>query len=189
MLSTGDFKRGVRVLVDGHPYTIEEYSVQTPSARGAATLVRTKLRSVLDGTLIEKTFKSGEKFEEPDVSFRQVQYLYDDGEARHFMDQQSFEQHQLRDDELADEAPWLTDGMQVYAVFYNGRMVGLNLPPHVECEIAMAGAGSRTDTASGKNLKEATLTNGVQIKVPLFVEIGERVLVDPRTREFVRRAR
>ena len=73
MLSTGDFKRGLRILVDGEPWTIEDYTVQTPSARGAATLVRTKLRSILTGNLLEKTFKSGEKFEEPDVSFKQVQ--------------------------------------------------------------------------------------------------------------------
>jgi elongation factor P len=79
--------------------------------------------------------------------------------------------------------------MQLYAVFYNGRMVGVNLPQQVESEIAMAGAGSRTDTASGRNLKDATLSNGVQIKVPLFVEIGDRVIVDPRSREFVKRAK
>ena len=79
--------------------------------------------------------------------------------------------------------------MQLYAVFYNGRMVGVNLPQQVEAEVAMAGASSRTDTASGRNLKDATLRNGIQIKVPLFVEIGDRVLVDPKSREFVRRAK
>jgi elongation factor P len=189
MLSTSDFKRGLRILVDGEPYTVEDYTVQTPSARGAATLVRAKLRSILSGALLDRTFKSGEKFEEPDVSFLQVQYLYDDGDAHHFMDQTSYDQHQLSHADLAGDAPWLVDGMQLYAVFYNGRMVGVNLPQHVEAEVAMAGAGSRTDTASGRNLKDATLTNGVQIKVPLFVETGERVVVDPRTREFVRRAR
>ena len=189
MLSTGDFKRGLRILVDGEPWTIEDYTVQTPSARGAATLVRTKLRSILTGTLLEKTFKSGEKFEEPDVSFKQVQYLYGDGDAHHFMDQDSYEQHALSQADLEEDAPWLSDGMQLYAVFYNGRMVGVNLPQQVEAEIAMAGAGSRTDTASGGNLKDATLKNGVQIKVPLFVEIGDRVIVDPRSREFVRRAK
>jgi elongation factor P len=189
MLSTSDFKRGLRLLVDGEPWTIEDYTVQTPSARGAATLVRTKLRSILTGALLEKTFKSGEKFEEPDVSIRQVQYLYGDGEAHHFMDQQSYEQHAVGQREMGDDSPWLADGMQLYAVFYNGRMVGVNLPQQVEAEVAMAGAGSRTDTASGRNLKDATLANGIQIKVPLFVEIGDRVVVDPRTREFVRRAK
>ena len=189
MLSTSDFKRGVRILVDGEPYTVEDYSVQTPSARGAATLVRAKLRHVISRILLERTFKSGEKFDEPDVQFRQVQYLYADGDSHHFMDQDTFEQHHIAAELLGDDAPWLTDGMQVYGVVYNGRMVGVNLPPHVEIDVEMAGAGSRTDTASGRNLKDAVLRNGVRIKVPLFVETGERVVVDPRTREFVRRVR
>lgn len=189
MITTADFKRGLRLLVDGEPYTLVDYSVQTPSARGAATLVRSKLRNIITGAMLERTFRAGEKFEEPDVRFRQVQFLYGDNAAYHFMDQESYEQHALTGEDLAQDGPWLTEGLQMSAVFYNGRMVGVNLPQHVEAEVEMAGAGSRGDTASGKNLKDAALTNGVTLKVPLFVETGDRIVVDTRTREFVRRAR
>jgi elongation factor P len=188
MLTTADFKKGLRILVDAEPYLILEYSVQTPSARGAATLVRTKLRNIVTGAVFDRTFKSGEKFDEPDVQLRQVQVLYGDDEAFHFMDQGSFEQFTLPVDQLGDSAPWLAEGLELRAVLFNGRVVSVELPSFVEAEVEMAGAGSRGDTASGKNLKEAVLTNGVRVKVPLFVETGDRVVIDTRTWEFSRRA-
>ena len=188
MISTTDFKRGARILLDGQPYQLEDYQVQTPSARGAATLVRCKLRNIVDGSLVDKTFKAGERFEEPDVQFRQVQFLYADAEACHFMDQGSYEQFAIPNDRIEETVPWLTDGLVLNAVYWNGSVAGISLPQYVEAEVEMAGAGARGDTASGKNLKDATLTNGLTIRVPLFVESGERVLVDPRTLEFIRRA-
>lgn len=188
MVSTGEFKRGGRILVGGAPFAIEDFTVQTPSARGAATLVRCKLRSILDGTLVDRTFKAGERFEVPDVSFRQVQFLYDDGESAHFMDLGSYEQFALPHERLTEMLPWFSEGLQLSAVVWDARVVGIDLPQYVEAEIDMAGGGSRSDTASGKNLKDATLTNGLTIKVPLFIETGERILVNPRTLEFVRRA-
>lgn len=188
MISTTDFKRGARILVDGEPYALEDYSVQTPSARGAATLVRCKLRHVVSGALLDKTFKSGEKFEEPDVNFRQVQFLYDDGEACHFMDLASYDQFELADERISDMVPWLTEGLSLNAVYWNGSVAGITLPQYVEAEVDMVGGGARGDMASGRNLKEAVLKNGISIKVPLFVEAGERVVVDPKTLEFIRRA-
>jgi elongation factor P len=188
MISTGDFKRGGRILVDGEPYTIEEYTLQTPSARGAATLVRCKLRSILTGTLLDKTFKGGEKFAVPEVSFRQAQFLYDDGENCHFMDVSSYEQFALPHDQIGEMLPWLNEKLQLSSVTWDGRVVGIDLPQYVEAKVDMAGGGSRSDTASGKNLKDATLENGVTIKVPLFIDSGETIVVNPRTLEFVRRA-
>jgi elongation factor P len=188
MISTTEFKRGARILVEGEPYQLEDYQVQTPSARGAASLVRCKLRHVVTGALLDKTFKSGEKFDEPDVALRQVQYLFGDGESSHFMDLLSYEQFAIPNERIEDIVPWLTDGLNLNAVYWNGSVAGLNLPQYVEAEIDMAGGGSKSDMASGKNLKEAFLTNGVTIRVPLFIESGERVVVDPRTLEFIRRA-
>ncbi len=189
MISTAEFRRGARILLDGEPFSLEDYTVQTPSARGAATLLRCRLRNLVNGTLSERTFKSGERFEEADVVFRQVQVLYDDGEAVHLMDGESYEQSALDHGRLGEALPWLREGLSLQAVVWNGAIVNVSLPQHVEAVVDMVGAGSRGDTASGKTLKEATLTNGVTIRVPLFVEAGETILVDPRTREFVRRAR
>jgi len=188
MISTSDFKRGARILVDGEPYAIEDYSVHAPSARGASTLVRCKLRHVVNGAYVERTWKAGEKFDEADVAYRQIQFLYDDGESCHFMDIQNYDQFSLPNDRIEEVVRWLSEGLQLSAVVWNDRVAGVSLPQYVECEVEMVGGGSRGDTAGGKNLKNATLRNGVTIKVPLFVEAGEAVVVDPRTREFVRRA-
>src|SRR5206468_10137702 len=95
MLTTGDFKKGLRVEVDGEPYVILDYTVQTPSARGSATLVKAKVRNILTGAVFDRTFRSGDKFEEPDLRMSQVQYLYSDGGDYHFMDTASYEQFQL----------------------------------------------------------------------------------------------
>lgn len=188
MIATGDFKRGVRILVDDEPYTIEDHTVQTPSARGAATLVKVRLRHVVTGQVSDRTFKAGERFEEPDVAVRTVQFLYRDGDDFHFMDQQTYDQFTLSAATLGEVAPWLVENLELTAVLYNGQAVGVTLPSFVEAEVDMVGGGSRGDTASGKNLKDATLTNGQTLKVPLFIESGERVLVDTRTWEFARRA-
>ncbi len=188
MISTTDFKRGARILVDGEPFQLEDYQVQTPSARGAATLVRCKLRHVVSGTLLDKTFKSGEKFEEPDVALRQVQFLYGDGESSHFMDLGSYDQFAIPNERIHEMVPWLTDGLQLQAVYWNGSVAGISLPQYVEAEVDMAAGGAKSDTASGKNLKDASLTNGITIRVPLFIESGERIIVDPRTQEFIKRA-
>lgn len=188
MITTTDFKRGARILVDGEPYQVEDYVVQTPSARGASTLVRSKLRHIVTGALLQKVFTSGEKFEEPDVAFCQVQFLYGDGEASHFMDLASYEQFALANARIEDIVPWLVDGLQLGAVYWNGNVAGVSLPQYVEAQIDMVGAGARGDTASGKNQKEAVLTNGLTIRVPLFVESGEAIVVDPRSLEFIRRA-
>ena len=188
MITTGDFKKRTRILVDGEPFAIETIAVQTPSARGAATLVRCKLRSIVSGTLVERTFKGGEKFEVPDVSLRKVQFMYDDGEACHFMETESYEQFELTNERIEEIRPWLAEGIQLDSVLWDGRVVDVSLPTHVEAVVDMVGGGSRGDTAGGKNLKEATLTNGLTVKVPLFIENGEKILVDPATGDFVRRA-
>ena len=188
MLTTAEFKRGLRILLEGEPYAVEDFTVQSPSARGAATLVKARMRHIVTGGILDRTFKAGEKFDEPDVALRQVQFLYGDGEACHFMDLQSYEQFVLPVESLGEAAPWLTENLQLTAVVFNGEAVGVTLPAFVEAQVDMVGAGSRGDTASGKNLKGVSLTNGQTLKVPLFVEAGERILVDTRTWEFSRRA-
>jgi elongation factor P len=189
MISTSDFKRGAQILIDGQPYAIVDYSVQSPSARGAATLYRTKVRNILTGSVFEKTFKGGDKFDEPDVETREAQFLYEAAGEYHFLDQTTFEQFAISAEALGDRAGYLVDEAIVKSVVYNGETVSVELPQFVELEVDQVDAGSRGDTAAGKVLKDARLSTGTAIKVPLYLEAGERVVVDTTTGEFVRRAR
>jgi elongation factor P len=188
MISTGDFKKGLSLLVEGKPFVIMDYTVQTPSARGAATLVRVKARNVITGQVLDMTFKSGEKFEEPDLERRKINYLYSEGETYHFMDEESYEQFQLESETLGDATRWLVEGITLRSVVFGGKVVGVELPQFVEMEVIETGPGGRSDMASGKVTKTAKLANGTEIRVPSYLEAGERVLVDTLTGEFVKRA-
>lgn len=187
MISTSDFKRGLRVLVEGDPFVIMDYTVQTPSARGAATLVRTKLRNILTGAVFDRTFKAGDRFEEPDVEIRPVQFLYRDGDDFHFMDQGNYEQFHLRAESIGEAPRYLTDGAVVRSLLFNGSVSGIELPQFMEFDVVDTEPAVRGDTASGKVLKDASLETGTTVKVPLYIERGERILVSTETGEFVKR--
>lgn len=187
MIQTSDFKRGLAILVEGKPFVIMDYSVQTPSARGAATLVRVKGRNVLTGQVLDMTFKSGDKFEVPDLERRKIGFLYAEGDDFHFMDETSFEQFHLDREALGDGVRWLREGVSLTSIVFEGRVVGVEVPQFVEFEVVETGPGGRSDMASGKVTKPATLSNGTQIRVPVYLEAGESVLVDTTTGEFVRR--
>lgn len=188
MITTSDFKRGMAILVEGQPYLILDYSVQTPSARGSATLVRTKVRNVITGQVFDMTFKSGEKFGVPDLERRATTFLYADGDDFHFMDEKSYEQFHMDREALGDAARWLQDGITLRSIVFEGKVVGVDLPQFVELEVIETGPGGRSDMASGKVTKSATLSNGTPIRVPVYLEAGERVVVDTTTGEFVKRA-
>ena len=113
MITTADFKKGLRILVDGDPYTIMESIIQTPSARGASSLAKVKIRNLRTGQVFDKTFRTGEKFDEPDLERRPLQYLYSDGEQRIFLDMESYEQVGVTDEDLGDDARYLSDGMEI----------------------------------------------------------------------------
>lgn len=188
MLSTSDFKKGLRVEIDGQPWTVVSTTTQSPSARGASTLVKARLRNVLDGSISDRTFKSGEKFKEPDLQFRPAQYLYSEREGEetvfHFMDQQSYEQFFLRDEDLGDDAQWLVDNLEVRAVVFNEDVVGVELPQFVEMTLEMVEPGSKGDTASGGVTTAAYTAGGVRIQVPLYISAGDVVRIDTTTGEF-----
>ena len=187
MLTTADFRKGLAILVEGQPFIIMEHSIQTPSARGSATLVRIKGRNVITGQVLDMTFKSGEKFEEPDLERRKITFLYGDGDEFHFMDEQSFEQFHLDREALQETARWLREGVTLRSIVFEGRVLGIELPQFVEMKIVETGPGGRSDMASGKVTKAATLENGTQIRVPVYLDGGETVMVDTKTGEFVRR--
>ncbi len=187
MLGTSEFKKGLRILIDREPYEVMDYTVQSPTARGSATLVRTKLRNILSGAVFDRTFKAGEKFEEPDLVQRSIQFLYRDGTDLHFMDLESYEQFHLGQDNLGDQAQWLTDGASLRSIVFNGSVAGIELPQFMEFDIEATEPAVRGDTASGRVMKDATLATGAIVKVPLYMEAGERILVSTQTGEFVRR--
>jgi len=187
MLTTADFKKGLASLVEEQPYIIMEHSVQTPSARGSATLVRIKGRNVITGQVLDMTFKAGEKFEEPDLERRKITVLYGDGDEFHFMDEQSFEQFHLDRGALGEAVRWLREGVTLRSVVFQGRVAGVELPQFVELKVTETGPGGRSDMASGKVTKAATLENGTQIRVPVYLDAGETVMVDTTSGEFVRR--
>ncbi len=188
MITTSDFKKGVRLEIDDAPWTIVTIKTQSPSARGAATLVKVRLRQVLTGQVSDRSFKAGEKFNEPDLEFRPAQYLYSvpeaDGNVHHFMDTQSYDQFERRDDDLGCDPRYLVEGVEVKAVVYNERVCGVELPQFIEMEMADVAPGSRGDTASGGVSTTGHTTTGVQIQVPLFIRSGDRVRIDTGTGEF-----
>ncbi len=188
MLSTSDFKKGVRIEYEGSPWLIVSSNTQSPSARGAATLVKVRLRNILTGQISDKTFKSGEKFGEPDIETRPAQYLYSapgaDGEVYTFMDSESYEQFELDADSLGDQTLWLIENLDVRAVLYNAKVVGIELPQFVEMELTEVEPGTRGDTASGGASTFAYTSTGAKLSVPLYIKSGDIVRVDTTTGTF-----
>jgi elongation factor P len=150
--------------------------------------VHTKLRRASDGAVIDKTFRAGEKFRAVHTETRRMQFLYADGADAHFMDSASYEQVAIPESALGDALQWIKPSSEVDVLFIDEAAAGVQLPGAVELEVTETAPGLRGDTASGGGSKPATLETGATIHVPLFVEEGERVRVDPRSGEYVSRA-
>jgi len=189
LIGANELKRKMLITVDGQPYTVAEVFFASPSARGASTMVRTKLRHLLTDAVIEKSFKTSEKFEEPDVSLIPASFLYSDGDGFHFMDEESYEQFSLSADQLGDERLYLKENLSLQVRKYNGEPISLELPATVDLTVTETEPGVRGDTASGGATKSATLETGAQVRVPLFIKEGEVVRVNTQTGEFVSRAK
>ena len=183
-----DIKRKMFFEFENAPYHCLDVEVSKPTARGGQTLVRIKMRNLLTRAVFDKTFKAGEKFKEPDLVIEPATFLYSDGEGYHFMDQATYETIAMSADTLGDDAQLLADNLAVQIQKFNGRPIGVQLPPIVELTVTQAEPGVRGDTASGGVTKPATLETGLEIRVPLFIKEGERVKVHTETREFAGRA-
>ena len=188
LIGANELKRRMMIKVEGEPFAVVDVTFASPSARGASTMVRTRLRHLLTGAVLEKSFKTGEKFEEPDVSFSGASYMYSDGDGFHFMDEETFEQFVLPAEQVGEGRGYLTDGLVVQVLKYNGEAVALELPQFVELTVAETEPGVKGNTAAGRDLKPATLQTGLQVRVPLFIETGERVRVNTQTGEVTGRA-
>jgi elongation factor P len=183
-----DVKRRTRFELDSTPYSCLEAEVNTPTARGGQTLVRLKMRNLLTNAVFDRTFKAGEKFKEPDLETVSASYLYNDGTAFHFLDQVTFETHSLDSSVMGDAVEFLTEGLMIELLKYNGNPIGLELPPNVTLKVAFTEPGVRGDSSSGSVTKPARLETGLEIRVPLFIKEGELVKVATETREFAGRA-
>jgi len=183
--STNEFRLGLKVILDGDPCSIVENEVVKPGKGQAFNRVR--LRNLKTGKMWEKTFKSGEVLEGADIEDRDMQYLYNDGEFYHFMDPKTFEQMGADDTAVGDAYKWLKEEDVCIITLWNGAPLAVTPPNFVELEIVETDPGLRGDTATG-GTKPATLTTGAVVKVPLFVNQGDKVRVDTRTGEYVSRA-
>jgi elongation factor P len=183
-----DVKRKMFFEHEGAPYHCIDVEISKPTARGGQTLVRIKMRNLLTRAVFDKTFKAGDKFKEPDLSVETASFLYTDSSGFNFMNQETYETVTLSPDTVGDAAKLLSDNVNVEIQRFNGRPIGLELPPHVELTVAYTEPGVRGDTASGGVTKLARLETGLEIRVPLFIKEGERVKVHTETREFAGRA-
>ena len=188
MLEAIEIKRKMYFEFEGAPYHCLDVEISKPTARGGQTLVRLKMRNLLTRAVFDKTFKAGEKFNEPDLEMISAAYLYSDGDGYHFMDQENFETLTLRGDVLGEDAKLLVDNLILQVQKYNGAPIGLQFPAIVEMTVIRTEPGVRGDTASGGVTKPATTDSGLEIRVPLFIKEGERVKVHTETREFAGRA-
>jgi elongation factor P len=174
--------------IQSTPSLCLEAEVSTPTARGAQTLVRLKMRNLLTRAVFDKTFKASDKFKEPDLQMVEASYLYSDTDGSHFMDQESFETHTLSREMIGDALDFLVEGAIVELHKYNGSPIGLQLPAHVELEVTCTEPGARGDTAGGNVTKPARLETGIEIRVPPFIKEGGKVKVSTEMRDFVGRA-
>jgi len=183
--STNDFKNGLKFMLDGEPVSIVENNFVRPG-KGQA-FAKTKVLFLLTGRIVEKTFKSGESFEAADVMETDMEYLYTDGEFWHFMDPNSFEQVAADDKAVGENAKWLTEQSSCMLTLFNGNPIVVTPPNFVVLEVVETDPGLKGDT-SGSGGKPATLSAGAVVRVPLFIQIGEKIKVDTRNGEYVSRA-
>ncbi|MBQ6585248.1 MAG: elongation factor P [Coriobacteriales bacterium] len=183
-ISTADFKNGKCIIVDGKMYTIISFQHVTPGKGGA--FVRTKLRDVKSGRVIDNTFRAGEKFDDVHMETKEMQYLYTDGEDYHFMDTVSYEQAAISTEVIGDVAKWLKENDMCQLEYAGGELIGVEPPMFVELEVTETEPGFKGDTVQG-GTKPATLETGAVVNVPMFVNIGDVVRIDTRDGRYITR--
>lgn len=185
-LATSDFRKGLKLLIEGQPFEIIDFQHVKPGKGGA--FVRTKLRALKSDNVLDKTFRSGERFEEGSFSEKPMQFLYLEGESAIFMDMETYEQFGIPFSVLGNKRYYLKEGVEVRALFLGGDPLTIDIPTFVELKVAETEPGVRGDTAQG-GTKPATLEGGLVVQVPLFIEQGEVLRVDTRTGMYIERAK
>lgn len=189
MIESSNFKRGMCLVYKGAPMIITDVAFATPTARGANTIAKTKLRNLLTGQLISDSIRSGEKFEEVDMERHDAGFMYSDGSRWHFIDNQTFDQFDLGKDELGEDVGYLKDGLEgLQAVLIDGRIVSVSLPLTVELAVVSTEPAIKGATAQAQ-LKPATLETGLTVQVPPYLTEGEIIKIDTRDGHFVERVK
>ncbi len=187
MITTSDFKRGLVLQIDGAPCLIIDVTFQSPSARGANTMVKTRYRNLLTSQVLEKTFRSGDKVEEADFERHKGQFLYVDGARGVFMDLETYEQFEQDEEGFSMIAPYLLEGTEVALGLYQGQLVSVDPPMTVELTVTETAPALKNATATAQT-KEAVLETGLRLQVPPYLETGDRIKVDTRDGRFISRA-
>ena len=181
---TKDFRKGLKIEVEGDPYEVVDFQHVKPGKGGA--FVRTRIKNLLTGNTLDRTFRSGDKVGKPDIEEKEMQFLYSEGENFHFMDNKSYEQTFVTVDALGESKNFLKANINASILFYKGRAIGVSLPNAVDLVAKSCDPGVRGDTVSGAT-KPATLETGYQVQVPLFINEGDVLRIDTRTGAFISR--
>jgi len=183
-MQTTDIRKGLRIQIDGVPYHVVDHQFVKPGKGQAFT--RAKIRNLMTGNVVERTWKSGESVEIADVEERKMTYSWAEGETFVFMDTSTGDQIHVEKDKVGDDARWLNEGMDVGVTLYNGNAIGIDLPSSVVMQIVNSEPGIKGDTASGAT-KPATLATGAVVNVPLFIKEGEWIKIDTSTGQYLER--
>ena len=186
MYSTTDFRKGLKIEIDGTPFEIIEFQHFKPGKGGA--MVRTKLRNILNGRVLDNTFRSGEKVERPNLESRDMQFLCHEGEQLVFMDMTTYDQMHMDAEATDGKANYLKDGQECRVLLYNEKPLDIEIPASLVLEVTETEPGAKGDTVSNVT-KPATLETGAEIKVPLFINPGDKIKIDTRTGEYLERCK
>ena len=186
MLGITDLKVGARIQLDGEPYLVV-WSQHSKQARGAGVM-KTKMKNLISGATVERTFQGNDKIDPADIGFKRAQFLYVNGDDYEFMDQESFETVNFTKEQLGDNVYFMRDGMDVDIQYFEGRPINIQLQPKMEFEVVETEPGVKGDTATGGS-KPAITDTGYTVKVPLFIDKGERIIINTDTGEYCERVK
>ncbi|MBK6917010.1 MAG: elongation factor P [Deltaproteobacteria bacterium] len=183
-LDVSELKKNSKVDIDGVPFVVVEFQFVKPG-KGQG-LYKCRIKNMITGAVIDRTWRSGERFEPANVESKKMQYLFSSGESFTFMDNATYEQVEMAADLIGDDKWFLLDNIEVEVLFYNERPVGVSLPSHVVMEIVDSEPGVKGDTATNVT-KQATVSTGYAVAVPIFIKVGERIKIDTRTGAYIER--
>ena len=184
MYDTSDIRKGLKIMIDGSPYTVVEFQFVKPG-KGAA-FTRTKMKNLLSGGVIERNLRSGDKLEPANVETKTMQYLYQEGDSYVFMDTTTYDQVNIVAETVGESKDFMPENINVEVLFFNDRAVGVSLPNFIEQAITETEPGFKGDTSTGAT-KPAKISTGAQINVPLFINAGDVVKIDTRTGDYIER--